>query len=124
MFHGTTNNIFHDIKQFFNSNFSHVVSDCTIFVQYFPRTVSKAFVGIFINVHAFNIHFTAVEARILSCLQVVQVLRPLLVAVPPWSKTVMERFTASRKMSKISYLYKASFHCLVGSYLMINIGGF
>ena len=67
----------------------------------------------------FNIHFTAVEARILSCLQVVQVLRPLLVAVPPWSKTVMEPFTASRKMSKISYLYKALFYCLVGSYLMI-----
>ena len=73
----------------------------------------------------FNIHFTAEEARILSCLQVVQVLRPLLVAVPPWSKTVMEPFTASRKMSKISYLYKALFYCLVGSYLMIiSIGGF
>ena len=27
-------------------------------------------------------------------------------------------------MSKISYLYKALFYCLVGSYLMINIGGF
>ena len=70
----------------------------------------------------FNIYFTVVEAQILSCLQAVQVLRPLLVAVPPWSKTVMEPFTASRKMSKISYLYKALFYCLVGSYLMINIG--
>ena len=57
MFHGTTNNIFHDIKQFFSSNLSRVVSDCTIFVQYFPRTVSKAFVGIFINVHAFQYSF-------------------------------------------------------------------
>ena len=82
------------------------MNDCTSFVQYFQGLFQKPWLEFSLMLMPFYIYFTVVEARILFCLQAVQVLRPLLVAVPPWWETVMEPFTVSRKTSKISYLYK------------------